>query len=216
MKIEQFRRTALFLAACMVLTGPARAEEVQNNQKIYSAKCGSCHGKDAKGNAGMAKMLKAESAALDLLDEATLGKTDEELVKLTTEGLGKMPAYKGKLSEAEISGVVAYLRELSKPKEDAPAESKPEASAGPDGAPLYASKCASCHAKDAKGNPGMAKMLKAEPGALDLLDGVTLAKSDEDLVKVTTEGLGKMPAYKGKLTEADIAAIIKYLRAQAK
>ena len=109
------------------------------------------------------------------------------------------------------------------PKEEAPAASKPEAApakpeaaAGPDGAPLFASKCASCHAKDAKGNPGMAKMLKAEPGALDLLDEATLAKSDADLVKVTTEGLGKMPAYKGKLTEADIAAIVKYLRAQAK
>ena len=53
-----------------------------------------------------------------------------------------MPAYKGKLSEGDIAGVLAYMRGLSGAKAEVEAkpaaEAKPEAAAGPDGAPLYA------------------------------------------------------------------------------
>ena len=114
MKSKQLGHTAFLMAACLVLTGLVRAEEVSKDQKIYSTKCASCHGKDAKGNAGMAKMFKAEPGALNLIDEATLAKSDEELAKITTEGLGKMPAYKGKLTEADIAAIIKYLRSQSK------------------------------------------------------------------------------------------------------
>jgi mono/diheme cytochrome c family protein len=38
--------------------------------------------------------------------------TDAELTKVTADGKGKMPAYKGKLSDAYISALVAYMRTL--------------------------------------------------------------------------------------------------------
>ena len=91
----------------------------QAGAKIYAAKCASCHAKDGKGNPAMAKVFKVEPEKLSLVSEAALAKTDADLIKVTTEGSGKMPAYKGKLSDADISGVIAYTRSLSKPAEPA-------------------------------------------------------------------------------------------------
>ncbi len=85
-----------------------------NAGKTYAAKCASCHGKDGKGNPAMGKVLKVDVAALNVIDEPTLAKTDVELAKITTDGSGKMPAYKGKLTGAEITELVAYIRSLKK------------------------------------------------------------------------------------------------------
>ena len=40
--------------------------------------------------------------------------TDAELIKQTKEGVGKMQGYAGKLTDAEIQDVVAYIRTLQK------------------------------------------------------------------------------------------------------
>jgi len=42
----------------------------------------------------MTKIFKVELAALDMIDEGTLSKTDDELIKITTSGLNKMRATK--------------------------------------------------------------------------------------------------------------------------
>ena len=83
-------------------------------------------------------------------------------------------------------------------------------------AAAYKSKCASCHAKDAKGNPAMAKMFKVKPEAMNLVDEDTLEKKDEDLAKTIEKGKGKMPAFtKGKLKDVSVADLIAYLRSLA-
>src|ERR1035438_65778 len=92
----------------------------------------------------------------------------------------------------------------------APAVCAGDASVASNGAQIYAAKCASCHAKDGKGNPAMGKVFKVDPAVLDLVKKESLAKSDADLAKIVADGLNKMPAYKGKLTDADIAAVITY------
>jgi mono/diheme cytochrome c family protein len=84
--------------------------------KTYAAKCVSCHGKDGKGNPAMAKAFKVEPEKLNLTSDATQSKTDGDLIKITTDGSGKMPAYKGKLSDAEIKDQVAYIRTLAPAK----------------------------------------------------------------------------------------------------
>jgi mono/diheme cytochrome c family protein len=83
------------------------------------------------------------------------------------------------------------------------------------GAKVYAAKCASCHAKDGTGNPTMAKVFKVEPEKVSVVSDAALAKSDADLAKTTSEGAGKMPAYKGKLTDAQIADVVAYIRTLA-
>jgi len=70
-------------------------------------------------------------------------------------------------------------------------------------ADLYKAKCAACHGAD-----GSKSMMGAKP-----LSGAEVqAMSDADLNGAITNGKGKMPAYKGKLTDAQITELVSYIR----
>ncbi|MBI4249921.1 MAG: c-type cytochrome [Elusimicrobia bacterium] len=107
----------------------AGAGDMEAGAKLYDAKCASCHGKDGKGKEAMAKMFKLELAALDVVDEASLSKSDKELFDLTADGINKMPGYKEKLQAEEIDAVIAYIRSLA----PVPAKAAPEEEAKPEG-----------------------------------------------------------------------------------
>lgn len=81
---------------------------------------------------------------------------------------------------------------------------------------LFIQKCSSCHAKDGKGNPAMAKMFKLDASALDLTSKVTVSKKDEELIATTTKGHGKMPAYEAKLKAEEIKALVTFIRSLSK
>ncbi len=49
-------------------------------------------------------------------------------------------------------------------------------------------------------------------GAKPLNGAEVQAMSDADLNAAITNGKGKMPAYKGKLTDAQISGLVKYIR----
>ncbi len=104
------KRLAFVLGSLMVFAAAARAEDPA---KLYGAKCAGCHGKDGKGNPGMAKPLKVDLAALSLVDAPTLAKKDDALVALTLAGQGKMPAQKGKIKDEDVKALVAYVRGLA-------------------------------------------------------------------------------------------------------
>src|SRR5271156_3286930 len=76
------------------------------------------------------------------------------------------------------------------------------------GADTYKAKCQMCHGADGLGATPAGKSMKAIP----FNDPQLLAKSDADLIAATTNGKNKMPAYKGKLSDADIKATIAYVR----
>lgn len=88
--------------------------------------------------------------------------------------------------------------------------------AAADGKALFGMKCSSCHGKDGKGNPAMAKMFKVEPSALDMTSAATAGKSGTDLAAVIRDGRGKMPAYKAKLSDGEIASVAAYLKSGVK
>jgi hypothetical protein len=46
----------------------------------------------------------------DLRSAEVRKRTDKELYTWTSDGMGKMPAYRGKLTEAELNAVAAHLR----------------------------------------------------------------------------------------------------------
>jgi mono/diheme cytochrome c family protein len=84
--------------------------------KLFAAKCTACHAKDGKGSLPMAKMFKLKDAsALNLTSEATAKKPDADLVKTINTGREKMPSFKGKLKDAEITALVSYIRTLQAP-----------------------------------------------------------------------------------------------------
>ncbi len=86
MMIERMGKLALW-AACLVLAGLGQAKAAPAGE-TFDGKCASCHGKDGKGKAAMAKIVN--------------------------DGLGKMPAYKGKLTDADVAVIVKHLRSLAK------------------------------------------------------------------------------------------------------
>ena len=77
---------------------------------LYTKKCKTCHGAEGQGNPGMAKVLKVEIKHLGSKD--VQAKSDDELKKNITEGVGKMKPVKG-LSTADVDDVVAFVRTLS-------------------------------------------------------------------------------------------------------
>ena len=77
----------------------------------YKAKCAGCHAADGSGNSPAGKAMGVP----DLRSPELQKKTDSELIDSTTNGKGKMPAYKGKLTDDQIKGLVAYIRTLAKP-----------------------------------------------------------------------------------------------------
>jgi cytochrome c6 len=72
--------------------------------------CVSCHGADGLAATPIAKSLKV----LSFKDPAMLKASDAQFIASTTNGKGKMPAYKDKLTSAQIKDVVAYIRKLQK------------------------------------------------------------------------------------------------------
>ncbi|HEX6852760.1 MAG TPA: cytochrome c [Candidatus Polarisedimenticolaceae bacterium] len=78
--------------------------------------------------------------------------------------------------------------------------------AEPDGKALYESKCAMCHGKDGVAKP-MAK------GSANFNDPAFQKANDAAAIaKVASEGKNKMPAYKDKLSAADIQAIAAHVK----
>jgi cytochrome c6 len=101
----------LFLAiAIMFLFGASlRADDAATS---YKAKCAMCHGADGSGNTPAGKAMKAR----DLASSEVQSETDAQLTDIVTNGKNKMPAYKGKLTDDQIKGLIAYIRDLAKKK----------------------------------------------------------------------------------------------------
>ena len=83
-----------------------------------------------------------------------------------------------------------------------------------DGAKIYAEKCTVCHGPGGKGDgPGGAAL---NPKPRDHTDGAYMnARTDEQLSEVVHNGKGAMPAWKGILTDEQIAAVLKHVRTLA-
>jgi len=77
---------------------------------LFKAKCAPCHGADGKGQTAMGKALKAR----DLGSEEVQKESDGQLTEIVNKGKGKMPAYKGKLTDAQIKELVTFVRSLKK------------------------------------------------------------------------------------------------------
>lgn len=77
---------------------------------------------------------------------------------------------------------------------------------GADAAALWASNCASCHGKDGSGTTAMGKKL----GVKDYTKEQSF--SDAEAANVIKSGKGKMKAYKDKLSDADVKALVAYVR----
>ena len=96
------------LAVLFLLAAPLRAQDAP---ALYKSKCAACHGPDGTGNVPTGKAL----GVTDLTSSDVQKQTDAQLTDSIANGKGKkMPAYKSKLTDDQIKGLVGYIRALAK------------------------------------------------------------------------------------------------------
>jgi cytochrome c6 len=97
-------RTQITLVAIMAATTMTTAFAQGTGADTYKAKCQMCHAADGTGNKAM-KVPSFKDA-----------KSSDDLAAAVKSGKGtgavKMPAYTGKLSDAQINDVVTYVKGL--------------------------------------------------------------------------------------------------------
>lgn len=101
-------RTAAMILLAASLAAPAFAQSA--GAATYKAKCAMCHGPDGTAATPMGKMMKIPSFKSP---EATKA-SEASYIAVTKDGKGKMPAYNGKLTDAQIKEVVSFIRTLQK------------------------------------------------------------------------------------------------------
>ena len=97
----------IIVALNLVLLSATAFAADQKTQDLYKAKCQGCHGPDGKASA-IGKKLGAK----DFSDPDVVKLSEADMVKVTTDGKNKMPAYKGKLTDDQIKDLVKYIREM--------------------------------------------------------------------------------------------------------
>src|SRR5687767_6595083 len=107
----------LFAAVLLSLAfaAPASADEITD---VWKAKCKSCHGETGKGDTKVGKKEKVRDMTTAEWQQKW---SDADIKKSITEGIKKddgsetkMKAFKDKLSEKEIDGLVKHIRTLKK------------------------------------------------------------------------------------------------------
>jgi cytochrome c6 len=98
----------LFAALVFLVTAPMQAQDAG---ALFKSKCAVCHAPDGSGSGAMGKQL----GVTDLRADEVQKQTDAQLNDSITNGKGtKMPAYKGKITDDQIKGLVGYIRSLAK------------------------------------------------------------------------------------------------------
>jgi len=77
---------------------------------LYKSKCQMCHAADGSGNTPAGQKMKAHPfSSPDVMKQS-----DAELTAIIKKGKNKMPASEGKLTDAQITDLVAYIHTLQK------------------------------------------------------------------------------------------------------
>ena len=92
-------------------TRRGKSPAVASGRSVYASNCARCHGADGTGHTTMGEMTQAR----DLTDAAWQSDvTDERIFNSISNGKGKMPSFKKKLTTEQIESLVAYVRGLKK------------------------------------------------------------------------------------------------------
>jgi len=96
------------LLAALVLV-PALALAAIDGAEVYKRKCAGCHGSD--GHGGTRKLRP-------LTDPEVQDKSDAQLFEAVAKGLSggekRMPAFRGKLADAEIKAALEHVRAMKR------------------------------------------------------------------------------------------------------
>jgi cytochrome c6 len=96
-----------FVAGSFLFVAPAFGD---SGASLFKSHCAACHGADGKGDTGIGKSMHLRSLASPEVQK----QSDKELTDMIADGKGGMPAYKSKLTGAQIKELVSHIRGLGK------------------------------------------------------------------------------------------------------
>lgn len=108
------KHTTKLLAISLAFSAAAALSQAATASENWENLCAKCHGADGKGQTKVGKKLNVKDYT-DAKVQAEL--KDEEMAKAISDGVSdkgkeKMKAFKGELSPAEITDLVAHVRKF--------------------------------------------------------------------------------------------------------
>jgi cbb3-type cytochrome c oxidase subunit III len=208
-------RSAWTNKAAVVTAGQialARNPTALSGGQIFAAKCASCHQPNGQGTSAYPPLNGNPHVGAadpkDMIATIVNGRSGPLAVNGTTYN-GKMPTWKGQMSNADIAAVATYVRSAWANKAPGVTEQQ-VAAAGPSvlstvGASVYASKCSACHGASGQGG---------SHGAFPALAGDALVNAGDaaGMIGLIEHGRSMMPAWKGQLSPGDVAAVATFVR----
>ncbi|HWG21286.1 MAG TPA: cytochrome c [Terracidiphilus sp.] len=82
----------------------------QSGEATYKAKCQMCHGANGMAESGAGKAMHVKPAT----DPDVKKMSEALMIAAVSNGMGKMQAYKGKLTDTQIRDAVTYFRTFVK------------------------------------------------------------------------------------------------------
>lgn len=103
-------KITLALIVGLLLAGSALAQDAAAGKSVFASKCVICHGADGAGKTSIGKNLNIK----DLHSAEVQKMSDADLKAVISNGKNKMPPFKGKITDAQLNDVLAYVRQLGK------------------------------------------------------------------------------------------------------
>jgi len=103
--------TALIALSFIFLSGRSveRVEAQRSGAAIYSQNCARCHGADGRAQTAKGR----QTQAVDFTSDDWTPDADHD-ARRVANGKGSMPAFKTRLTTAEINAVVQYIRRFKR------------------------------------------------------------------------------------------------------
>lgn len=102
-------RSIVTLAAALSLSGVVGFAQ-SSGEALYKGKCQMCHGAAGLADSPAGKAMKVKPAN----DPDVKKMSEAEMVNAVRDGMGKMTAYKDKLTDQQIKDAVTYFRTFAK------------------------------------------------------------------------------------------------------
>jgi mono/diheme cytochrome c family protein len=102
--------TFVAVAGLLVMTPGTSAssagivDDASSPRSLYTQNCASCHGANGKAQTRLGKKLDA--------DDISGGTSASKTTRVVTNGKGKMPSFKKRLSAAQIAQIAGYVSSL--------------------------------------------------------------------------------------------------------
>jgi cytochrome c6 len=186
---------ALLVAGCGTGGKATSAGDQANGQKLFTAKCGGCHTLAAAGTQGTLGPSLDDAFAATKAQHFKQSTIQNVVLDQIREASLPMPANLVKGQDAiDVSGYVAAVAGSGG------TNVKPPSQLGADGKAIFTSQCSSCHTLKAAGatgtiGPNLDQLKPAYPRVQHQVEA----------------GGSVMPAFKDKLTQAQIDAVAKFV-----